>query len=273
MKQKITISLNEDILAKIDRDVKILKWKNRSQIIENTLKYKYWKFSDITVIVFCHDYKWSDGPYPYREPKSLLKIKWESIIKEQISIFEWAWITSVILTIPFRTGDLFKKELLLNFKKINFTFIEMNSDVLTWDALRKVLKNSNINENLIISNWDIYYWDLNLEDYYGYHLDQKWDFSFLLKFVSDPLLLWNVWVSWNRVISFVEKSSTNKLLLTNSWLYITTKNFLKKSNLWHSLEYDFFTKLPNIANVIWYIYSWLWEYIQSEEVYKRINNF
>jgi NDP-sugar pyrophosphorylase family protein len=143
--------------------------------------------------------------------------------------------------------------------------------LMTGQALKEALKHKNTNDKLIIANGDIYYWNLDLENYYKYHLEQKSDFSFLLKFVMNPEQLWNIRINWNKIIEFVEKPRANSLFLTNSWLYITSRKFLDKHNFWDYLEYDFFTKLPEIANVIWYIYTWQWEHIQNDSAYERVN--
>ncbi len=271
MKDKITISLNENILSKIDEDILLGKWKNRSQVIESVLKERYWDFAWVSVIIFCHDYKWDNRFYPFDKPKWLLEISWESVISRQVNIFKKAWITNIIITIPLNTKELFSKELKSKYKLINFEFVELDPKKMTWEALREALKVENISNNLIISNWDIYYWNLNLEDYYKYHQEQKWDFSFLLKFVLNPEQLWNVQINWNKVIWFVEKPKASSLLLTNSWLYITTKNFLEKNNFWNYLEYDFFPKLPELWNAIWYVYTGQWEHVQNDSAFERVN--
>ena len=271
MKSKITISLDEVILSRIDSWVEKWEWKNRSQVIENILKQKFWDFVDVSAIVFAHDYKWDNRPYPFDEPKSLLKVRNKTIISRQIEIFAKTWIKNIIILIPKWTIDLFKNEIFWKFSDIYFDFIEIDSDLLTWNALKIAMNSKLITNKIIISNWDIFYWKLDLEEYYNYHKEQKSDFSFCLKFVLNPEQLWNIKIHWNRVIEFVEKPKASQMNLTNSWLYITTKNFLDKFVYWDYLEKDFFPRLPDISNTIWYIYPWEWEHIQNDSAYERIN--
>jgi dTDP-glucose pyrophosphorylase len=61
-------------------------------------------------------------------------------------------------------------------------------------------------------------------------LEQKSDFSFLLKFVINPEQLGNIRINGNKIIEFVEKPKANALFLTNSGLYITSRKFLDKHN-------------------------------------------
>lgn len=271
MKKKVTISLDENILARIDESVEEWKWKNRSNIIENILKEKYWTFIDMTAIIFSHDYKWDNRDYPFDIPKSLLEVNKKTIITRQLETFTKTGIKNIIITIPKETKKEFENELLLNFYHINIEFLELNKDTKTWKALKEVLKLKNTSKNLLISNWDIFYWNLDVEEYYNYHKTQKSDFSLALKFVLNPEQLWNVQINWNKIINFVERPQASQMNLTNSWLYITNRNFLDKHNFWDYLEKDFFPKLPKICNNIGYIYSWQWEHIQNDSAFERVN--
>ena len=271
MKKKVTISLDENILARIDESVEEWKWKNRSNIIENILKEKYWTFIDMTAIIFSHDYKWDNRDYPFDIPKSLLEVNKKTIITRQLETFTKTGIKNIIITIPKETKKEFENELLLNFSHINIEFLELNKNTKTWKALKEALKLKNTSKNLLISNWDIFYWNLDVEEYYNYHKTQKSDFSLALKFVLNPEQLWNVQINWNKIINFVERPQASQMNLTNSWLYITNRNFLDKHNFWDYLEKDFFPKLPKICNNIGYIYSWQWEHIQNDSAFERVN--
>ena len=271
MKKKITISLEESILTRIDESVQNWDGKNRSSVIEWILKERYWDFVDITCVILAHDNKWDNRKYPFSNHKALLEVKDKSIIRTQIETFSKSWITNYIITIPSWSRDIFKEELLKHFPFLHFELVELETDVQTWTALRKSLQKDNTNKQLLISNWDIYYWSLNFEEYYNYHKEQKSDFSLCLKFVLNPEQLWNVKIHGNKVIDFVEKPKASEMNLTNSWLYITSREFLDKNNYWEYLEKDYFPKLPEYWNTIWYIYSWEWEHIQNDSAYERIN--
>lgn len=272
MKKKITISLDENILERIDILVK--KWveKNRSFVIENILKERFWDFQDITCIVFAYDYKWDNRKYPFDKPKSLLSIRGISIIHRQIQLLSKSGITDFIICVPENEKEVFEIEIISTFPWLQVSFLELPHEELTWRALRNVMENFKLKDNIIISNGDIYYGDLDIEKYYTYHKNQKSDFSFCLKFVMTPEQLWNVGINWNRILAFVEKPESKPTYLINSGLYITTRKFLEKHDYGEYLEKNFFPKLPEISNTIWYIYSWQWEHIQNDSAYERVNN-
>lgn len=271
MKNKITISLDENILSRIDASVEAGNWKNRSAVIEDILKERYGEFVDVTAIFFSHDRKWDNREYPFDVPKPLLEIRKRTIVDRQVEAFYKAWVRNMIFLIETNSKSLFEEELTQKYPNVNFDFVEIDTEIKTWDALKVALWREHTSKNLMIANWDIFYWNLNVEEYYNYHKEQKSDFSMLLKFVFNPEQLWNVQIYWNKIINFVDRPKAKQTYLTNSGLYITTREFLDKHNFWAYLEHDFFPNLPNIANTIWYVYPWEWEHIQNDSAYERAN--
>lgn len=271
MKKKITISLDENILDRVDNSVSKWEGKNRSSIIESTLKERYWDFVDVTVIIFWYDRKWDNRAYPFDIPKPLLKVRGRTIADRQVESFVKTGIKNIIYLIEPNSKELFTKELLEKYYSTNFDFIEIDSDLKTWDALKIALKSKNTSKNLMIANWDIFYWNLDVEEYYNYHKEQKWDFSMLLKFVLNPEQLWNVQIHWNKIINFVDRPKASQMNLTNSWLYLTTRDYLDKSDFWEYLEHTYFPKIVKKDTVISYIYQWEWEHIQNDSAYERVN--
>ncbi len=273
MKKKISISLNKTILSKIDKNVKLGYGKNRSSVIESILREKFGNFTDVSAVVFAHDYKWDNRAYPFSEPKVFLKVRWKTLVERQIEIFKKVGIKHIIFSVSFEDKEFFEKELKNYEKDLSLEFIEVGREAKTWEVLRKIMKKYELSNDIVISNWDIYYWSLDLEKYYNYHKEQKSDFSLCLKFVLNPEQLGNVKINWNKILEFVERPKASQMNLTNSGLYITTKKFLEENDFWDYLEVDFFPKLPSICNNTWYIYSWEWEHIQNDSAYERANGW
>jgi len=272
MKKKITIALDENILSKIDKDVVEKKAKNRSAAIESHLIKYYWDFTDASAIIFAHDNKWDNRKYPFNIPKSLLKIRGNTIIKRQIELFINSWISDIHISIPEWTIDFFKVETKLFFPQNTFIFYEKNVNCETWDTLKTILNENNIREKVFISNGDNFYWSLDIEKYYDFHKKHWSDFSFCLKFVMTPERLWNVIIQWEKIIGFVEKPKAQATYLTNSGLYITSKKYLEQNEFGSHLETDFFPYIPSNSNIVWYLYSGEWEHIQNDSTLERVNN-
>ncbi|MDQ7008660.1 MAG: sugar phosphate nucleotidyltransferase, partial [Candidatus Gracilibacteria bacterium] len=230
-------------------------------------------FIDVTTIIFCHDYKWDNRQYPFNYPKSLLEVNGKTVISIQIETFSKTGIKNFVITIPNNTKQIFIDELQNNFSHIHFDFIEINSEIKTGTALKLALKSKYTKKTLLISNGDIYYGGLNIDEYFEYHKNQNSDFSLCLKFVLNPEQLGNVQINGNKIINFVERPQASQMNLTNSGLYITTRKFLDKHNFGDYLEKDFFPQLPDMCNNIGYIYSGQWEHIQNDSAYERVNGW
>lgn len=274
MKTKVAISIDENLLLKIDDLVEKKYEKNRSQVIEKVLLEKFWEKIDMTAIVFAHDYKWDNIEYHFPVPKALLQIKSKTIITRQIEMFIDWWIKFVKILIPKWDKEYFQKELWKKFVWINIDLIEVDSNFKTWRALKEALKTPIVTEYIMITNGDIYAPKLDLNNYFEYHKNQFSDFSFCLKYITtDPKKLGNITINGNRIAEFVEKPTRKDAYkyLTNSGFYITSKLFLEKIEIWDYLEYDTFPHMLDKWNVIWYIYSGEWGHIQDDETYERTN--
>ena len=276
MKTKVTISIDEYLLLKIDNLVEKRYEKNRSQVIEKVLQEKFWEKIDMTAIIFAHDYKWNNRVYPFSVPKSLLKIKDKTIISRQVNMFIESGIKFIKIIIPKWDKKYFNKELKWKYIDIDLEFIEIDKDIKTWWALKKAIKDNIVTKYITISNWDNYAPKLDFRDYFDYHIEQKSDFSFCLKYIlTNPEKLGNITINWNKISEFVEKPlvKNSYKYLTNAWFYITSKKFLSSIKLWEYLEYDTFPHILDKWNIIWYIYSWEWEHIQEDEAYERANGW
>lgn len=271
MKHKITIALDENILARIDREVNNWEVKNRSAAIQSHLVKFYWDFISTSVVIFAHDDKWDNRTYPFDIPKSLISVRWKNLVTRQLETFISLGITDIHITIPHWDSKIFISTLKLTFPHLKFHFYEVSSSTKTWDALRHILQNWFLWDTLIISNGDIFYGNLDIKKYLEFYQKNNFKFTFCLKFVMTPEQLWNVIIQWDTVIDFVEKPRANASYLTNSWMYITSKSFLEKNEFWSHLEEDFFPHICRQFHIWGFLYSWEWEHIQNDSTYERVN--
>ena len=99
MKDKITITLDTNLLSSIDELVESDIGKNRSQIIELFLQKYMMEKTRIHAIIIAHDIKWDNGEYTFSWPKYLLEIDGKSIIFHQLRTMSQAGIQKVTLIV------------------------------------------------------------------------------------------------------------------------------------------------------------------------------
>ena len=84
MKEKIAITLGDDLLNSLDTLVQSGVGKNRSQIIESFLREHMSENNRIHAIIIAHDDKWDHGIYSYDVQKYLLNIEGNPILFYQL---------------------------------------------------------------------------------------------------------------------------------------------------------------------------------------------
>lgn len=277
MKEKIAITLEDELLASLDALVKNGVGKNRSQIIDVFLREHMTDRTSITAIIFAHDIKWDHGDYRFEKPKYLLEIEGKSVLFYQLKSMSQAWVRNVRITVEIGMSEKYAKLLDEYFPHMSIEYIEIDSWTKTWKALLIALEETVTSEYLLITNGDIYIPDLDIKDLFLYHQANKSDWTFVLKYIRTNLeKFWNVTIQWNRVEEFIEKPSHPDMFkyLTNCGCYMVTKSFYDSLvyNGEH-LEIDLFNSLPKKWNILAYIYSKSWYHIQSDAEYELANGY
>ena len=134
-----------------------------------------------------------------------------------------------------------------SFENINIEYSIEKNPLGTGGGIRMAM--SNLNEDLVlILNGDSFF-DLNLEQFYNLHHEQKSDFSLALRYVNNSERYGNIeFNSSNQITSFIEKNQLNQSGYINAGVYILSKKLYlqnTKPNINFSIEKDFFEKQLN----------------------------
>lgn len=281
MKEKIAITLDEDLLKEIDSLVYHGIWKNRSSVIENFLKKQiYERESDfIHSFIIAHDIKWDDSEYSYDKPKYLLEIEEKSVIFHQLKIMSLWWIKRVTIIVWKWNTEKFSENVDSFFPHMEIDYVEVDPLAKTWTAILEGLKKLEKNARyLLITNGDTYIPDLDIDDFIKYHKFNKSNFTFVLKYLRTNIeKVWNVTIKWNLVEEFVEKPESENFFryLTNCGWYMVTRDFWDSLEYsWEHIEVDLFPEMVKKWNIYSYVYSQGWFHIQSDWEYElACNNY
>ena len=134
-----------------------------------------------------------------------------------------------------------------SFENINIEYSIEKNPLGTGGGIRMAM--SNLNEDLVlILNGDSFF-DLNLEQFYNLHHEQKSDFSLALRYVNNSERYGNIeFNSSNQITSFIEKNQLNQSGYINAGVYILSKKLYlqnTKPDINFSIEKDFFEKQLN----------------------------
>ena len=134
-----------------------------------------------------------------------------------------------------------------SFENISIEYSIEKNPLGTGGGIRMAM--SNLNEDLVlILNGDSFF-DLNLEQFYNLHHEQKSDFSLALRYVNNSERYGNIeFNSSNQITSFIEKNQLNQSGYINAGVYILSKKLYlqnTKPDINFSIEKEFFEKQLN----------------------------
>ncbi len=221
MKERITITLEQELLPEIDKLIGKEQIKNRSHAIEVLLKKALGKRCPRKAIILCGGKGTRLRPITQEIPKPLIPVHGKALIEHLIDLFKKYDIKDIILSIGYKKDKI--KEHFKNGEHlgVNISYIEENEEAPLGTAgpLKKARKL--LTETFIVTNGDELK-NINLEEMYGIHKQNKAIATIALTTVPDPSNYGVADLSGSRILRFIEKPPKEKAPsnLINSGLYI-----------------------------------------------------
>lgn len=203
MKDKISVTLNENILKQVDSLVDNIYLRNRSQAVEYLIE-KALKEKKVAVILAGESLKFEEGKIRNRY---LLKIGGQAIIDRIIKKLSDSGFKTIYLVADHQTlTNIFKLIGDGAARGITLEYIEEESPKGTASAL-KLLKNK-INKTFLVVYSDLVIDNINLLDIWSNHLKSNMLATMVLSSApieSNTNLPGFVELEGNKILSFVEK--------------------------------------------------------------------
>lgn len=270
-KEKITISIDSNLLYKIDEKVDKLNFKNRSSVIENFIREWLKLKEDISAIIIANDDNWNDDDFILDVPKILIEIDWKTLLEKHLDMLKKSNIENVVIAI----WD--KKEMVIDFLKrkkfpLNIEVIEFNKNDKTWIVFQESRKFFISNKYIVIL-WDNYHHDFNMLDFIYYHNTSGVDLSIVVKPIDVSNWYWNIKLEWNNIVRFVEKPKNKDDIsfIINAWIYIFNSNIVLNDKLNNKLETDFFPDYVLKNKTKAYFHNWKWFHMQDTKTLNLFN--
>lgn len=267
-KEKITISIDANLLAKIDWKIDKVNFKNRSNVIENFIREGLRLKNDTTALIIANDENWNWGEYPLSVPKILINVDGKTLLEKHLEMLESANIENAILALWH-----WKEEVKNFLKKKNFSISVNILDVEQDDKTQRVIekaKKFTLQDKLIVLLWDNYHNNFNLLDFLYYHNSSWASLSIVVRSNSVSEWYWNIKLEWNNVVWFVEKPQRKEdiTFIINAWIYILDTNIIPETGKNLKVENDFFPDYvsTNIAKA--YFHNGNWFHMQDSETLK-----
>jgi NDP-sugar pyrophosphorylase family protein len=271
MKERITITVEQDLLTDVDNLIGSEHIKNRSHAIEVLLKKALGKRCPRKAVILCGGKGTRLRPITHEIPKPLIPVQGKPLIEHLIDLFKKYDINEVILSVGYK-GDKVK-EYFGDGRKfgVKISYIEESEDAPLGTAGPLKKGRAMLTDTFIVTNGDELK-DINLEEMYDIHKNNKAAATIALTTVPDPSLYGVAQLSGSKILRFIEKPPKEKAPsnLINSGLYILEPSIIDLIPDGKAmLEKDVFPIVAHNGGLFGYPFSGQWFDTGNMDRYER----
>jgi NDP-sugar pyrophosphorylase family protein len=263
LKERITLTIEKDILGKIDSKVDGSIIKNRSHAVE-LLLIKAMSSNRLRKGIIL-----AGGERDTNKEVSILgMVQGKSLLEWNIKLLKRNGVKEVLICIPKGRTDIKEKYTVQNMG-VHIKYFEEEYPLGTAGSL-KAVKDFITETTVVCYSGDLK--KLDMDDMYVFHKNNNKLCTIALTTVDDPSKFGVALMNGNKIITFVEKPSRESApsKLINSGVFIVEPEIIKYIPDGFSLmEQDVFPKLARNDNLIGYVFSGQWMKIKTHEDMER----
>lgn len=270
-KEKVTISIDSNLLSRIDEKVDKINFKNRSNVIEKFIREGLRLKNDTEALIIANDENWNDWEYPLEYSKILICVDWKTLLEKHLEMLQKANIENIIIAVWNNKKEV--KEFLRKKKfPLNIRILEVSKNDKTGKVIEEAKKYTT-QDKLIVLLGDNYHNDFNLEDFIYYHNTSWTQLSIVVRANNVTEWYGNIKLEWNNIIKFIEKPQTKDDItyIINAWIYIIDVNIIPEINKNSKIENDFFPDFVSTNKVKAYFHNWNWFHLQDAKTLELLN--
>lgn len=268
MKERVTITLNKNLISQIDKRVDGINIKNRSQEIEAILEEALGTKIPKQAVLLVGGKGTRLKPLTDRIPKALLEVQGKAVTEHIFDLLKKYGIREVILCVGYLKGKI--KEYFGDGSRfgVNITYIEEDEPLGTAGPLR--LSKKYLKESFIVSNGDELK-NINIPRMFRLHRRKNALGTLALTTIDDPSHYGVARLDGSRIVEFVEKPKKEEAPsnLINAGFYILEPDVIDMIPEGFSmLEKDIFPKLAKMGRLRGFPFAGQWFDIGTVERYK-----
>ncbi|MBN2422665.1 NTP transferase domain-containing protein [Candidatus Woesearchaeota archaeon] len=258
MKERITITLDKDIISAVDRKIDGRKIKNRSHAIELLLARVLGENYPKKVIFLLGGKGTRFRPITYELPKALLPMQGRTVPEHLMDLFKRFNIKDLIFSVGYKSEKI--KSYFgdgSNFG-VKITYVEEKKPLGSAGALK--LASPHLNGTFIVTNGDELK-DIDIEDMFYFHKENNAMITVALTTVDNPSVYGVAKLQGNKILEFVEKPDPDNApsKLIHAGLSIWEPEALKLIPAGFSMyEKDVFPKVASQGKLYGYNFSGQW---------------
>ncbi|MBI3027286.1 nucleotidyltransferase family protein [Candidatus Woesearchaeota archaeon] len=266
MKERITITLDKNLISQIDKRIDGVNIKNRSQEVELLLAESLGANKPSKAVLLVGGKGTRLMPLTEKTPKALLEVQGKTITEHLFDLLKKYGIRDVVLCTGYlkdKIRDYFGDGGRIG---MNISYVEENEPLGTAGPLK--LAKKYLNESFIASNGDELK-NINIPRMFRLHKRKNALATIALTTVDDPTHYGVARLDGSRIVEFVEKPSNPPSNLINAGFYIIEPEVIGMiPDGFSMLEKDVFPKLAKLGRLRGFPFAGQWFDIGNIERYK-----
>jgi NDP-sugar pyrophosphorylase family protein len=263
MKERITLTIDKELLLRVDEKIDGSKVKNRSHAVELLILKALSSNRPRKAVIL------AGGEIESKTSRFLMMVKDKSLLEWNIDLLKKHGVKEIMLCIRkndesiknhFKSGESFG---------VRIFYSEEEYPMGTAGSLKNA--SDFFTETIILCNADELK-NIDLDDMYEFHKDGNKTCTIALTTVADPSKFGVALLNGSKIVAFVEKPQRENApsKLVNAGLYIIEPEVLNYiPDGFSMIEQDVFPKLASQDKLYGYIFSGQWYSIKNDEYFHR----
>lgn len=268
MKERVTLTLDHNLLKQVDSRVDGYTIKNRSHAIELYLMQALGGHTPKKALILAGGKGTRLKPITHEIPKPLIPVHGKPLIQHTIELLKKYNIKEIIISVGYMKEKIKQALGDGHHLGVNITYVEEQTPLGTAGPL--ALAKPLLKETFVMSNADELK-EIDLADMYRFHKESGSKATIALTTVADPGKYGVVRLNGNKIVEFVEKpKGAPPSNLINSGLYILEPeviDYVPKG--FAMVEKDVFPKIAKEGKLFGYSFSGQWYDTNTLESYEH----
>ncbi len=256
MKERVTLTIETNIIEQIDKTVDGYQIKNRSHAVELLLLRSLGNSKIKKAVILAGGKGTRFKPITDEIPKPMIPLQGKPIIQHTIDLLKKYGVNEIFLSIGYK-ADKFREYFGDGSKfGVKIHYLEEKEPLGTAGPLR--LAKPYLNETFIVCNADELK-DIDLIDMYLFHKDNNAKVTIALTTVADPTAYGVAKMQGTKIMEFIEKPKDPPSNLINAGLYIMEPDIIDMiPEGFCMMEKEIFPKIATSQKLFGYHFTGQW---------------